>query len=274
MKFFLLVFCFVNLALAKVYKGELHFYHLQDKEIFAIVYDNAPMTPLFDRDKNQTSSSFLIVDDINGNLEIPLVKINDFWQDERKKYKINSSKMLTYDNKNFQGENLGTTTLELVETQDGIRIKRSLDFIGFNDDFKEFHPVHKGVFSFEQIRQKPIFLQDGKISFEEWYYFYEDGMSRAILELNNFVYDINAHTFVKLNDLYNTKNQKFQNLLHEKLKNTCDECFEDLQNLQFNNNFLLNNGKLKICYLPFEGHFLDENICVEFNEDELKEFKK
>ncbi|EPT2853005.1 hypothetical protein ACVQBD_001905, partial [Campylobacter jejuni] len=35
MKFFLLVFCFVNLALAKVYKGELHFYHLQDKEIFA-----------------------------------------------------------------------------------------------------------------------------------------------------------------------------------------------------------------------------------------------
>ncbi|EOH4168751.1 hypothetical protein ACLQYM_001731, partial [Campylobacter jejuni] len=22
------------------------------------------------------------------------------------------------------------------------------------------------------------------------------------------------------------------------------------------------------------GHFLDENICVEFNEDELKEFKK
>ncbi|EOH2831630.1 TPA: hypothetical protein ACHDRY_001679, partial [Campylobacter jejuni] len=23
-----------------------------------------------------------------------------------------------------------------------------------------------------------------------------------------------------------------------------------------------------------EGHFLDENICVEFNEDELKEFKK
>ncbi|EOH2656782.1 hypothetical protein ACLZ7U_000964, partial [Campylobacter jejuni] len=24
----------------------------------------------------------------------------------------------------------------------------------------------------------------------------------------------------------------------------------------------------------FEGHFLDENICVEFNEDELKEFKK
>ncbi|EOH1970394.1 hypothetical protein ACLWQI_001870, partial [Campylobacter jejuni] len=27
MKFFLLVFCFVNLALAKVYKGELHFYH-------------------------------------------------------------------------------------------------------------------------------------------------------------------------------------------------------------------------------------------------------
>ncbi|EOI3864152.1 hypothetical protein ACMTTE_001814, partial [Campylobacter jejuni] len=26
MKFFLLVFCFVNLALAKVYKGELHFY--------------------------------------------------------------------------------------------------------------------------------------------------------------------------------------------------------------------------------------------------------
>lgn len=119
-----------------------------------------------------------------------------------------------------------------------------------------------------------FFLQDGKISFEEWYYFYEDGMSRAILELNNFVYDINAHAFVKLNDLYNTKNQKFQNLLHEKLKNTCDECFEDLQNLQFNNNFLLNNGKLKICYLPFEGHFLDENICVEFNEDELKEFKK
>ncbi|EOH3394638.1 hypothetical protein ACL13N_001097, partial [Campylobacter jejuni] len=177
MKFFLLVFCFVNLALAQVYKGELYFYHLQDKEIFAIVYDNAPMTPLFDRDKNQTSSSFLIVDDINGNLEIPLVKTNDFWQDERKKYKINSSKMLTYDNKNFQGENLGTTILELVETQDGIRIKRSLDFIGFNDDFKEFHPVHKGVFSFEQIRQKPIFLQDGKISFEEWYYFYEDGMS-------------------------------------------------------------------------------------------------
>ncbi|EAJ9493600.1 hypothetical protein E5017_03055, partial [Campylobacter jejuni] len=250
MKFFLLVFCFVNLALAQVYKGELYFYHLQDKEIFAIVYDNAPMTPLFDRDKNQTSSSFLIIDDINGNLEIPLVKTNDFWQDERKKYKINSSKMLTYDNKNFQGEILGTTTLELVETQDGIRIKRSLDFIGFNDDFKEFHPVHKSVFSFEQIRQKPIFLQDGKISFEEWYYFYEDGMSRAILELNNFVYDINAHAFVKLNDLYNTKNQKFQNLLHEKLKNTCDECFEDLQNLQFNNNFLLNNGKLKICYLP------------------------
>ncbi|EOV7144820.1 hypothetical protein ACOQ7L_001916, partial [Campylobacter jejuni] len=104
MKFFLLVFCFVNLALAQVYKGELYFYHLQDKEIFAIVYDNAPMTPLFDRDKNQTSSSFLIIDDINGNLEIPLVKTNDFWQDERKKYKINSSKMLTYDNKNFQGE--------------------------------------------------------------------------------------------------------------------------------------------------------------------------
>ncbi len=46
--------------------------------------------------------------------------------------------MLTYDNKNFQGENLGTTTLELVETQDGIRIKRSLDFIGFKDDFKNF----------------------------------------------------------------------------------------------------------------------------------------
>ncbi len=43
-------------------------------------------------------------------------------------------------------------------------------------------------------------------------------MSRAILELNNFVYDINAHAFVKLNDLYNTENQKFQNLLHEKLK--------------------------------------------------------
>lgn len=86
---------------------------------------------------------------------------------------------------------------------------------------------------------KNLFLQDGKISFEEWYYFYEDGMSRAILELNNFVYDINAHAFVKLNDLYNTENQKFQNLLHEKLKNTCDECFEDLQNLQFNNNFCL-----------------------------------
>ena len=45
---------------------------------------------------------------------------------------------------------------------------------------------------------------------EEWYYFYEDGMSRAILELNNFVYDINAHAFVKLNDLYNTKNQKLE----------------------------------------------------------------
>ncbi|EOI4185772.1 hypothetical protein ACMT0G_001991, partial [Campylobacter jejuni] len=26
MKFFLLVFCFVNLALAQVYKGELYFY--------------------------------------------------------------------------------------------------------------------------------------------------------------------------------------------------------------------------------------------------------
>lgn len=71
--------------------------------------------------------------------------------------------MLTYDNKNFQGENLGTTTLELVETQDGIRIKRSLDFIGFNDDFKEFHPVHKSVFSFEQIRQKPIFYKMEKL---------------------------------------------------------------------------------------------------------------
>lgn len=45
------------------------------------------MTPLFDRDKNQTSSSFLIIDDINGNLEIPLVKTNDFWQDERKNIK-------------------------------------------------------------------------------------------------------------------------------------------------------------------------------------------
>ncbi|MFK0421091.1 hypothetical protein ACISLZ_09295, partial [Campylobacter jejuni] len=33
-------------------------------------------------------------------------------------------------------------------------------------------------------------------------------------------------------------------------------------------------GKLKIFYLPFEGHFLDEKICVKFNEDELKEIKK
>ncbi|AXP09469.1 hypothetical protein N4T57_06570 [Campylobacter hepaticus] len=272
MRFFLFIFCCVKLTFAQIYKGELFFYDLENKEIFAIVYNNNPMIPLFDRDNNQTSSSFLVINDKNGNLEIPLIKINDFWQDEQKKYKINSSKILIYDQKIYKGQNLGETSLELIRSEDSIRIKHN--FINFSHNFQDFYPIHKGILSFEQIRQKPIFFKDERLSFEQTHYFYEDGISREVLELKNFVYDMHNHKFLKLYDLYDIENQDFKNLLHMKLQNACNECFEDLQNVKFNNNFLLDRGKLKICYLPFEEHFLDENICIEFNESELKEFKK
>lgn len=54
--------------------------------------------------------------------------------------------------------------------------------------------MHNDIVSFEQIRQKPIVLKDGKLSFEEWYYFYEED-NRAILELNNFVFDMDKKVF-------------------------------------------------------------------------------
>lgn len=54
--------------------------------------------------------------------------------------------------------------------------------------------MHNDIVSFEQIRQKPIVLKDGKLSFEEWYYFYEED-NRAILELNNFVFDMDKKFF-------------------------------------------------------------------------------
>ncbi|EOM7348933.1 hypothetical protein ACMC19_001798, partial [Campylobacter coli] len=56
MKIGLLLCFFVSLVCAQIYKGEIYFYDLKDKQVFAIVYDNAPFVPIFDRDVNQTSS--------------------------------------------------------------------------------------------------------------------------------------------------------------------------------------------------------------------------
>lgn len=268
----LLCFC-VSLICAQIYKGEIYFYDLKDKQIFAIVYDNAPFVPIFDRDVNQTSSSFLILSDLDTNIEIALFQTANSWEDEQKKYRISSSKELMFNNKTIQGDRLGTTTLELIKEQNNTRIKRSLDFLVYKDEIREFHPIHKQVVSFEQIRQKPIVLKDGKLGFEEWYYFYEED-SRAILELNNFVFDMDKKVFLNLNELYDVDNLKFKELLHQKLKLVCDECFDDMEQVSFNNNFLLTNSGLRLCYLPYENHYLDENICVDFNENEIKEFKK
>lgn len=134
-----MIFCFINLAFAHIYKGELYFYKVEDKGIFTLLYYDVPMIRLFDRSINQTSSSFLIFNDIKGNFITPLNKMDEFWQDEQKKYKINASKILVYDQRKFQGEDLEITTLELMQDQNGIRIKDSLDFIGF----KGFHPDTK-----------------------------------------------------------------------------------------------------------------------------------
>ncbi|EPV5893374.1 hypothetical protein ACV7JW_001877, partial [Campylobacter coli] len=175
MKIGLLLCFFVSLVCAQIYKGEIYFYDLKDKQVFAIVYDNAPFVPIFDRDVNQTSSSFLILSDLDTNIdEIALFQTANSWEDGEKKYKISSSKELVFDNKKIQGNKLGTTTLELIKEQNNIRIKRSLDFLAHQDEIRQFRPMYNDIVSFEQIRQKPIVLKDGKLSFEEWYYFYEE----------------------------------------------------------------------------------------------------
>ncbi|PCH22983.1 hypothetical protein [Campylobacter sp. 110] len=269
MKIGLLLCFFVSLVCAQIYKGEIYFYDLKDKQVFAIVYDNAPFVPIFDRDVNQTSSSFLILSDLDTNIEIALFQTANSWEDGEKKYKISSSKELVFDNKKIQGNKLGTTTLELIKEQNNIRIKRSLDFLAHQDEIR----MHNDIVSFEQIRQKPIVLKDGKLSFEEWYYFYEKD-NRAILELNNFVFDMDKKVFLSLNELYDVDNLKFKELLHQKLNLVCDECFDDMEQVFFNNSFLITNLGLRLCYLPYENHYLNENICVDFNENEIKEFRK
>ncbi|HEC1736190.1 TPA: hypothetical protein R1670_000765 [Campylobacter coli] len=268
----LLCFC-VSLICAQIYKGEIYFYDLKDKQIFAIVYDNAPFIPIFDREANQSSPSFLMFSDYNTSTEITLFQKENSWEDEQKKYKISSSRELVFDNKKFQGNKLGTTSLELIKDQNNIRIKGSFDFLNYKNKTKDFRPIRKEGMSFEQILQKPIVLKDGRFSFEEWYYFYEEG-DRAILELNNFVYDIDKKVFLNLNELYDVNNLKFKELLHQKLDLVCNECFDDMGEVSFNNNFLITNFGLRLCYLPYENHYLDENICVNFNENEIKEFKK
>ncbi|EIP4520422.1 hypothetical protein LSU77_000833 [Campylobacter coli] len=268
----LLCFC-VSLICAQIYKGEIYFYDLKDKQIFAIVYDNAPFIPIFDREANQSSPSFLMLSDYNTSTEITLFQKENSWEDEQKKYKISSSRELVFDNTKFQGNKLGTTSLELIKDQNNIRIKGSFDFLNYKNKTKDFHPIRKEGMSFEQILQKPIVLKDGRLSFEEWYYFYEEG-DRAILELNNFVFNMDKKVFLNLNELYDVDNLKFKELLHQKLKLVCDECFDDMEQVSFNNNFLLTNSGLRLCYLPYENHYLDENICVDFNENEIKEFKK
>ncbi|EAI8767058.1 hypothetical protein CX954_01320 [Campylobacter coli] len=273
MKIGLLLCFFVSLVCAQIYKGEIYFYDLKDKQVFAIVYDNAPFVPIFDRDVNQTSSSFLILSDLDTNIEIALFQTANSWEDGEKKYKISSSKELAFDNKKIQGNKLGTTTLELIKEQNNIRIKRSLDFLAHQDEIRQFRPMHNDIVSFEQIRQKPIVLKDGKLSFEEWYYFYEED-NRAILELNNFVFDMDKKVFLSLNELYDVDNLKFKELLHQKLNLVCDECFDDMEQVFFNNNFLITNLGSRLCYLPYENHYLNENICVDFNENEIKEFRK
>ncbi|EAI6121312.1 hypothetical protein CA707_02000 [Campylobacter coli] len=259
MKIGLLLCFFVSLVCAQIYKGEIYFYDLKDKQVFAIVYDNAPFVPIFDRDVNQTSSSFLILSDLDTNIEIALFQTANSW--------------VVFDNKKIQGNKLGTTTLELIKEQNNIRIKRSLDFLAHQDEIRQFRPMYNDIVSFEQIRQKPIVLKDGKLSFEEWYYFYEED-NRAILELNNFVFDMDKKVFLSLNELYDVDNLKFKELLHQKLNLVCDECFDDMEQVFFNNNFLITNLGLRLCYLPYENHYLNENICVDFNENEIKEFRK
>ncbi|EAL0777591.1 hypothetical protein B6665_08670, partial [Campylobacter coli] len=174
--------------------------------------------------------------DLDTNIEIALFQTANSWEDGEKKYKISSSKELVFDNKKIQGNKLGTTTFELIKEQNNIRIKRSLDFLAHQDEIRQFRPMHNDIVSFEQIRQKPIVLKDGKLSFEEWYYFYEED-NRAILELNNFVFDMDKKVFLSLNELYDVDNLKFKELLHQKLNLVCDECFDDMEQVFFNNNF-------------------------------------
>lgn len=69
-------------------------------------------------------------------------------------------------------------------------------------------------------------------------------------------------------------NLKFKELLHQKLNLVCDECFDDMDQVFFNNSFLITNLGLRLCYLSYENHYLNENICVDFNENEIKEFRK
>lgn len=273
MKIWLFLCCCVGLIFAQSFKGEIYFYDLKDKQVFAVLYDEVLFTPLFDKDVNQTSSSFLVLSDLDNNEEIPLLKKSNSWEDEQKRYRITFFKELVFDGKNFQGKKLGDVNLELIESENNIRIKRSLDFLNFKDE-NTFRPIRKGIVSFEQICQKPILLKNGKLSLEKWYYFYEEDMDHAILELDNFVYDMDKKTFLNLNELYDTQNLKFQELLHNKLESICDECFEGVKKVAFNNNFLLTNSGLRVCYLPYENHYLNENICVNFSKDEIKEFEK
>ncbi len=273
MKIVLFLCCCAGLIFAQSFKGEIYFYDLKDKQVFAVLYKDAPPMPIFDKDINQTSSSFLVLSDLDDNEEIPLLKTLKSWEDEKKRYKITSSKELVFDGKNFQGKKLGDVNLELIESENNVRIKHSLDFLNFKDEHT-FRPIRKGIVSFEQIRQKPILLKNGKLNLEKWYYFYEEDIDHAILELDNFAYDMDKKTFLNLNELYDTQSLKFQELLHKKLESICDECFEDVKKVTFNNNFLLTNSGLRVCYLPYENHYLNENICVNFSEDEIKEFEK
>ncbi|TKX32623.1 hypothetical protein [Campylobacter aviculae] len=273
MKILIFLFCITSLLFSKSYKGEVYFYDLQDRQIFAVVYKDAPFIPVFDKDINQTSPSFMVLSDLNKSKEIPIFKTSKAWKDQDGIYVINNSKELVSDKKRLQGQILGSATLHLYENQNNIKIKSSLDFLN-NNQFKNFHNSNQNYFDFEQIFQKPIFYKDGKLSIQEQYYFYEDEMDRPILELNNFVYDTKKGVFLNLDDLFDTKNRKFLSLLHQKLKNFCSECFEDVEKIDFNNNFLLTAYGFRICYLPFENHFLDENICIDFLNNEIEEFKK
>ncbi|MGJ0113461.1 hypothetical protein [Campylobacter molothri] len=273
MKFFLFLFCIISLLFSKNYKGEVFFYNLKDKQIFAIIYENAPFIPVFDKDINQTSPSFIVLSDLNTSIEIPIFKISNVWKDGDNIYKINDAKELILDNKKIKAQKLGFANLYLFEDQNNIKIKSCLDFLK-NDEFNKIHQRSNKEFDFEQIIQKPIFLKDGKLSFQEQYYFYKDDMERPILELNNFIYDMKKNAFIHLSQLYDLKNHRFLDLLHQKLKNFCAECFEDIEKIDFNDNFLLTPYGVKECYLPFENHFLDENICIDFSNKEIEEFKK
>ncbi|TKX31310.1 hypothetical protein [Campylobacter estrildidarum] len=273
MKFFLFLFFTISLLFSKNYKGEVYFYDLQDKQIFAVIYKDPPFISVFDKDINQTSPSFIVLSDHNKIKEISIFKNSKIWKDHNDIYTINNSKELMLGKKKFKAQVLGSATLCLIENQNNIKIKSSLDFLN-NNQFKSFHNLSQHYFDFEQIFQKPVFYKDGKLSIQEQYYFYEDEMERPILELNNFVYDTKRDIFVNLDDLYDVKNRKFLDLLHQKLKNFCNECFEDVEQIGFNNNFLLTPYGFKICYLPFENHFLDENICIDFFKNEIGEFKK